>query len=719
MMDKEEIYPVILDESENMVYLTDLETYEVVYLNRAIMDTLNLQPGETYDGKLCYQLLQGQDAPCSFCTNAFLAKDKFYTWKHFNEKLCKHFSLRDKIIEFDGRPYRMEIGVDITESETIKKELEHQLSIEETLVGCIRILSDSSDFEQSLEELMCMIGEFYQAKRTYIFEYNRESKRLFTSYEWCNEGACSRKDDLNKMPGDIIESWMKHIHDFDAVCLSSGQKEEKKNTLDAEILRELGMRSLMLTPIWKSESVQAHGEKILYGLIGVEGAEREVDHVRLLRSVAFFIYSEIQKRDMLVKLEEISMLDRLTGLGNRNHYMDQLARLRNEKPESLGVVFCDINGLKHANDHYGHAFGDRMIQSVAKGIRLFFPGSAYRIGGDEFVALYENGTKEEFEKRLKGLRDYAKNQCTCDFSMGINFDDKNVDVDSLIGGSDNMMYVEKQLYYSRVLTGKTTHHRAIARQLRAEINAGGFEVFLQPKIDLKTKKMVGAEALLRRREADGSYSLPGQFISLYEKEGVIQLLDCFAFEQVCKILREWIENGGQPVPVAVNFSGMTLMLPEMVESLAGIREKYEIPERLLVLEITQSISRIETETLKILMKEIQKYHFRVSLDDYGYEYSNLAVLSNMDFVELKLDRNLVENLKDNPKTRILVENSIEMCRQLNQVVSTAEGIENNEQLEILKGLNCDVGQGFLFSHPLPKKVFFERFCTSQCDPTMQ
>ena len=221
--------------------------------------------------------------------------------------------------------------------------------------------------------------------------------------------------------------------------------------------------------------------------------------------------------------------------------------------------------------------------------------------------------------------------------------------------------------------------------------------------------MVGAEALLRQKGEDGEYYLPEQFITLYEKEGVIPFLDCFAFEEVCRMLQEWMAAGGKPVPVSVNFSRISLMKRGIVQSLAEIRARYGVPEGLLVLEITESISKMEPSALQGLIDELKKYHFVVSLDDYGYQYSNLAILSNMDFVELKLDKSLVENLKDNPKARVLVENSIEMCRQLNQVISTAEGIEDDEQLDILKGFNCNMGQGFLFSHPLPRDEFFRKF----------
>ena len=175
------------------------------------------------------------------------------------------------------------------------------------------------------------------------------------------------------------------------------------------------------------------------------------------------------------------------------------------------------------------------------------------------------------------------------------------------------------------------------------------------------------------------------------------------------MLHRWIEEGGTPVPISVNFSRVSLMGSQVVKRLAKIRDRYKVPSRLLIIEVTESISQMEPRALRSLMDDFEKYDFVVSLDDYGYQYSNLAILINMNFVELKLDKSLVDDLAVNPKARIVVENSIDMCRRLNRVISTAEGIENEEQLSILKEFHCNVGQGYFFSEPLPKEVFLRKF----------
>ena len=295
MIEKDKIYPVIVDESENIIYISDPETYEIIYLNQAMKGTLDLDPGEDYQGRCCYELLQGQSAPCSFCTNALLSTDKFYTWKHFNEKLNRYYSLRDKLVEIEGHLYRMEICVDITESEMLHKNLERQLSIEETLVQCIHMLTDNSDIDMSMNGLLRIIGEFYQADRAYIFEYNYEKNILVNTNEWCREGITPQKENLQSVPAEVSKQWMDLFHDYGAVHLPSVRRRAEENAPEADILEQQGIGCLMAAPIWDADSRGEDGQKLLYGFIGVDDPTRGAEHIKLLQSVAFFIYNETRR----------------------------------------------------------------------------------------------------------------------------------------------------------------------------------------------------------------------------------------------------------------------------------------------------------------------------------------------------------------------------------------------------------------------------------------
>ena len=253
MIEKDKIYPVIVDESENIIYISDPETYEVIYLNQAMKDTLDLEPGEDYQGRLCYELLQGQSAPCQFCTNGYLMRDKFYTWKHYNEKLGRHFSLRDKLIEIDGHLFRLEICVDITESEELHRNLKRKLSIEETLVQCIHMLSENQDIDMSINGLLRIIGEFFQADRSYIFECNYEEDILVNTYEWCNEGVIPQKENLQRVPRDVTGHWMELFRNNGAVYLPSVSSRVEEKAPEAAILNQQGIGCLMAAPIWEAE----------------------------------------------------------------------------------------------------------------------------------------------------------------------------------------------------------------------------------------------------------------------------------------------------------------------------------------------------------------------------------------------------------------------------------------------------------------------------------
>lgn len=372
MVDKEKIYPIIVDESENIVYISDPETYEVIYLNQAMRETLDLAPGEEYGGRLCYELFQGLDSPCPFCTNHCINGEEFYTWKHYNEKLGKYFSLQDKLIEIDGHQYRMEICVDVTESEIQHKKLKQRLSIEETLVRCIHTLSENKDMDMAIHSLLQIIGDFYQADRSYIFEYNYMEKTASNTYEWCRDKVVSYMENLQNVPFERISQLQENFDKKGAFYIHSHKKSMIENMPEYAVLRGQGIESLIAAPITEDETGDENNEERelrLTGFIGVDNPRRGIEHIRLLQSVAFFVSNDIYKRRMFIKLQELSHIDALTGLGNRNYYLETVEALKKRKLESLGIVFIDINGLKYANDHFGHSYGDEMIRSVAEGIQ--------------------------------------------------------------------------------------------------------------------------------------------------------------------------------------------------------------------------------------------------------------------------------------------------------------------------------------------------------------
>lgn len=682
-----------------MVYISEPDTYRIIYLNRTAKKKFGITE-EDWEGKPCYKVLQNLDEPCPFCTNSILTKDKFYEWKHYNGLLGKYYRLQDKLIEIDGKLLRMEICTDVTESEAETRNLEGQLSVEETLVKCIQTLSDNLDMDKAIQELLSILGQFYGADRSYIFEFNHGEQTATNTYEWCRRGKASGIDSLQSLPLSVADPWMKQFKETGEFYTSSVTNLLDRASLSYQIMKRQEAETVMAAPLMSGETYT--------GMIGVDNPSRGVEHVRLLKSISYFIQNDISKRKMLERFRAQGRIDALTGIGNRNLYIEMVEQLKSRKLVSLGVVFVDINDLKRANDNYGHHYGDSIIQSVANGLRRVFPGYAYRIGGDEFVALYIDGGRREFEEKVRRLQEYKKKECICNFSMGYHFMEGDVDVEEQIGYSDHMMYVEKQRYYSQNAELRDSYHEAFSREVRREIEEGAFLVYLQPQIKLESGMLYGAEALVRKKSG-GKIIFPGEFISLYETEKVIQYLDLFVFEEVCRMLNSWKYAGYGCVPVSVNFSRISLMGPDIVKRLTSIRNKYHIEPELLSIEVTESISRINAHILRQLMKEFAENDFRLVLDDFGSKYSNLAIFTNMNFSELKLDRSLIQNIEESKKACVVVEHMIAMCRNLDKMVCIAEGVETEKQLELLKQRSCDVGQGFLFSKPVPEQEFLRRY----------
>lgn len=692
MIDIDKIIRRIPDESENMTYVADPQNHDLIYMNQAACRNYQVDY-DLYRGQKCYQLLQGLDEPCSFCTNRFLNTKNYYIWKHHNKKLDQHYMIRDKLIEVDGRLLRLEICTDITDVEQMNVQLQNQAALDETLVCCIQTLSSGNDSDEAINKLLSIIGEYYSAKRTYIFEFNYKQGLVRNSYEWCDDKTTSQIDNLQTVPIEACERWLEHFKSNDEFFITSVGTNLDKESIEYQILEPQGIESLMAAPLKNRNGKIA-------GFIGVDDPRRHTDSIQLIKSMTYFIQNDLAKRKMMEQLWTLSYTDRLTGLGNRNSYIELVEELDRNPPNSMGVVFVDINGLKKANDTYGHQYGDRMICSVAEGIKACFPESSYRIGGDEFISFLLNQSREEFEQRVMQLRRFEKQHELCGFSIGMNWNEGEIKASEQVGYSDSQMYAEKQRYY--IANPENRLHRSgkLSRELFEAIDRHEFLVVYQPKVDLRHNRIVGAEALIRKKGKEGELIKPDYFIPIYEAEGIIRHIDFFVLNEVCRQLQQWRQQGIQnELRISVNFSRVTLMEHDIPRKLCEVLTHYQIEPSRIVIEVTESINKIDSLTLKELAEQLHQCGFLISLDDFGSQYSSLSTLTAIDFDELKFDKSMVDPLTKNAKARIVLMQSLELCRVMN-IGTVAEGIEREEQLDMLKSFQCDLGQGYYFSRPI-------------------
>lgn len=699
---QDELYTkAILNSIDSIIYVSDIDTHEVLYLNAAGKKALHLKNDE-YKGKKCYKLLQGYDKPCPFCTNEKLLKYKQYRWSRFNKLLNTHFSISDHLIEVSpGYFVRMEVAVDITDDEKQKQRLGNKIDVDETLLKCIRTLSEINDMKSAIDKLLNVIAEFYDANRAYIFEFDVENGIIHNTYEWCAEGVSEEIDNLQNVPLYTIDNWVKQFKKNGSFCISSLNQEIDPTTEEYQILNDQGIESLIAAPLYENDKIS--------GFIGVDDPQKYMDNRELLKSITYFITNDIQKRHLITKLEYLSYIDILTGLYNRNKYMRKLFEFEKKGAYKLGVIYIDLNGLKLANNQYGHEYGDQLIRNMAEMIKKVFKGNAYRIGGDEFVVLCSNIDYIDFEDKVLELRTLVDSDEKTSASIGATWEEEIHDINKLIKHADELMYANKQYYYRYTSHLEYNHDSAIAKEIIDEIANNRYHVYLQPKVDLKTGEVNSAEALIRKIDETGSIIAPDHFIPLYESEGVIRHIDFFVLEEVCKLLQKLKQFNLQPIKISVNFSRATLMEYNIIDKMSALCERYQVNPSQICIEVTESVSKLKTDELIAFAKELKRKGFFLSLDDYGANYSNISILTILDFDEIKIDRSIISNLAQNEKTKTIVRSIILMCKNFNKTNVVAEGIEKETELMLLKEFDCDLGQGYYFSKPVPIEQFVKQY----------
>lgn len=203
-----ELSAMIMGETNDIIYISDLETYELRYLNQAAIRLFRFQEEGQWMGKPCYRVLQSRESPCPFCTSHLLTDHAFYAWEHYNTAMGRYFSVKDKRVNLDGRPCRLELATDITEKELSSQKLCQKLLEEETLVSCIQTLDRYADAQKAIGRLLEIVGGYYGAERSYIFEREGEEELLSNTYEWCRQGVEPQRENLQKVPRSIIDRWV-------------------------------------------------------------------------------------------------------------------------------------------------------------------------------------------------------------------------------------------------------------------------------------------------------------------------------------------------------------------------------------------------------------------------------------------------------------------------------------------------------------------------------
>lgn len=438
-MDDREIAAIICEGSQSAIYACDSSTYELVYLNRTAR-ALFCPEGE-YRGRPCYRVLHGRTDPCPFCTMGHLSTQCESSYVRYDERFRRHFFCRDKLVEVEGRTLHVQIADDSTLEVEQRRTLEANLAAERTLVRCARTLSsDARGGGTGIDELLAIIGEYYAADRAYLLESSLNGVTMSNTFEWCAGGVEPQIDFLQDVPLADFDRWTESFDKIGLVRIVDMERTVDHGSVEYEILAAQGIESLLVMPLYE-------GGGAIRGMLGIDNPRRNMEETGLLRSLTYFVQNDLEKRQLLDQLSELSHVDGLTGVGNRTSYIERLVSLAEQKPESFGVVFVDINDLKLENDTRGHSFGDAMIRHAGRLMSDLFPDDVYRIGGDEFVAFCVDATKEEFDRRVWELVDRTQSDGTVTLSVGSSWSQNGESPGDLVVRADREMYEQKRRYH--------------------------------------------------------------------------------------------------------------------------------------------------------------------------------------------------------------------------------------------------------------------------------
>ncbi len=439
-------------------------------------------------------------------------------------------------------------------------------------------------------------------------------------------------------------------------------------------------------------------------------------------------------RAMTEQIAHSAEHDFLTGLPNRlllNDRVNQAIFLAQRHGYQVAVLFLDLDGFKHINDSLGHAVGDKLLQSIAERLVACVRtvDTVSRQGGDEFVMLLPALEKAEdaaiaARRMLQTVAeahfiDYHDLHVTASIGVSV-YPDDGPDAETLIKNADTAMYQAKEngrqsyQFFEHAMNVRAVERQSIEENLRRALERNEFMLHYQPKIDLRTGAIMGAEALIRWEHPTRGLVSPAQFIAIAEDCGLILPIGEWVLREACTQARAWVDAGLPGMRMAVNVSAMQFQNEKFLKSVFAILEDTGFDPSCLEVEVTESALMKRAEFTASVLQTLRLHGIRVAIDDFGTGYSSLSYLRKFPLDALKIDQSFVRQITTTPEETTIVSAIISMARSLNLRV-IAEGVETAEELAFLQAHECEEAQGYYFSRPVSADQFALLLATPKQD----
>lgn len=417
-----------------------------------------------------------------------------------------------------------------------------------------------------------------------------------------------------------------------------------------------------------------------------------------------------------VVVDYLATYDELTGIYNKQAFYAKTKEMLLDNPDkNFDLLRINIERFKVLNDLFGESTGDKLLRYIGKFLKeinlpLCVSGRLY---ADNFVVCYEAG-KGDSRRMINTLQmvadSFAINNRTI-LSFGLyRIDDKTLPVSVMCDRANMALWKAKGNFknpyceYDEKMRQQVLKEQKIINAMEMAIQNKEFTLYLQPKYDIEKGTIIGAEALVRWISLENGFISPGDFIPVFENNGFVYEVDKFIWEESCRYLRKWLDEGREVHPISVNVSRIDLYDPKLVKHLVDLREKYQLPSQYLELEITESAYTEDPEQIITITRQLREAGFVILMDDFGTGYSSLNMLKDIQIDVLKLDMGFLKSSDYSAKGGNILTAILKMAESL-KMQTIAEGVETKEQVEFLKSIGCKYVQGFYYSKPLPVGEF--------------
>lgn len=602
-------------------------------------------------------------------------------------------------------------------------QLQNRSIIDSSIIAnTVNLLFDARDINSSINMILSVIGNYYSLDCLEIFEFSDDYTTASITYEWCSDAEKRFLKQIQQIPLSDLTNFMPYADSEEEVYYNNAINTNNipEGPFQKKFI-EFGPTSVFQCGIYEN----ATNKGFVTAFYCDEKNSFNKPEISTLTLLAKIIGGYLLKLRAQEKIELIATTDPLTNAYNLIQFMVEAQKKLEQNPEKKYIIiYTDIDKFKLINETYGFSEGDHVLREFARNLKKITNENEIfaRASGDKFVALFEYENKDSFLRRLEKFNTMVNSipKTENDFYklaiiIGLypitetNNITLHIDRANIARKSITERHKTTYAFFDETMKSSLVKQKEIEDVMEDALKNEEFIVYYQPKFLLKNNSICGAEALVRWNRPGIGLVPPNEFIPTFEENGFIVDIDFYVLDKVCAHIRSLLDREMHVVPISVNFSRLHLKSQYIVSRLKNTIFHYDIPSSLIEIEITESALVDDSQYLLSILHNIRSAGFRLSMDDFGSGLSSLNMLRTMPFQVLKLDKNFFHGTTTTEREKVVITNVVKMANELDMEI-ISEGVETEEQAELLRSINCTIAQGFLYERPIPLEEYEKKYC---------